>query len=522
MKTNSAAVWRCLALVAVLADIPINAFAAADAVKPPTAEKANGGLRINGPSVFGVRPGHPLIHRVPVTGERPIKFAASGLPDGAAIDPASGVISGIVAKTGEYPMVLTVRNDRGSVERKFTLKVGESICLTPPMGWNSWNCWAETVSAEKVLQSARAMAQSGLADHGWTFINIDDSWQGKRGGAGQALSSNEKFPDMRGLCAAVHALGLKIGLYSTPWVTSYAGFPGGSSDAREGTWVANTANDPRAKNWRHGAFTFEIEDARRWAQWGVDYLKYDWSPMDVPHARAMFEALRNSGRDIVLSLSNSASLDQAAEWPKVANAWRTTNDIGDEWAYTGKESETWRYGVSEIAFCQDPWVPFAGPGHWNDPDMLVVGKVGWGPALHDTHLSRDEQYSHISMWCMLSAPLLIGCPLDQLDDFTLALLSNDDVLAIDQDALGVQARRVATVGAVDVYQKPLEDGSIALAFFNRGAESTRLHFNKLGRIGINGEWHGRDLWKQQDLGVIKDQVSTEIPGHGVWLLRLSR
>jgi hypothetical protein len=184
---------------------------------------------------------------------------------------------------------------------------------------------------------------------------------------------------------------------------------------------------------------------------------------------------------------------------------------------------SWRFGVSEIAFSQDAWAASAGPGHWNDPDMLVVGKVGWGPALRPTNLTPDEQYSHITMWCLLSAPLLIGCDLEQLDPLTLSLLSNDEVLAVDQDALGRQATRVATVGAINVHLKPLEDGSHAIAFFNRSSTKETFEFNKFDRLGLGGTvLTARNLWRQQDRPVIKSVFAGELPAHGVRLLKIAR
>ncbi len=217
-------------------------------------------------------------------------------------------------------------------------------------------------------------------------------------------------------------------------------------------------------------------------------------------------ALRKSGRDIIFSLSNTAPFDHATDWAQWANCWRTTSDIFDSWDAPGG---FWQFTVSGIAFSQDRWAPYAGPGHWNDPDMLVVGYVGWGPQLHLTRLTPDEQYSHITMWCMLSAPLLIGCDLDRLDPFTLNLLDNDEVLAVDQDALGEQATRVATIGDVDVYLKNLEDGGKAVAFFNRGSAPENLRFNKLGYIGIQGRQHVRDLWRQKNLPDVANSLTGE-------------
>ena len=178
--------------------------------------------RYHGPSVFGARPGSPLLYTIPATGVRPMRFEVRGLPQGLAVDPESGRITGTILDRGEYPVVLRASNSLGAAQKKFRIAVGDRICLTPPMGWNSWNCWAGAVDQDKVLRSARAMATSGLIDHGWTYINIDDTWQGARGGKHNAIQGNEKFPDMKKLCDDIHAMGLKAGIYSTPWITSYA------------------------------------------------------------------------------------------------------------------------------------------------------------------------------------------------------------------------------------------------------------------------------------------------------------
>jgi alpha-galactosidase len=233
----------------------------------------------------------------------------------------------------------------------------------------------------------------------------------------------------------------------------------------------------------------------------------------------MAAALRKTKRDIVFSLSNTAPFDHATDWARLANCWRTTGDIFDGWAENPEAD--WNFGVSEIAFSQDQWTPYAGPGHWNDPDMLVVGYVGWGPALHASRLTPDEQYTHFSMWCLLSAPLLIGCDLERLDPFTLGLLSNDEVLALNQDALGKQAVRVASLGPVDVFRKDLEDGSRALGFFNRSGQAEEVNFMKLSYIGLGGTWHVRDLWRQTDLPDTKGTLNKNVPGHGVVLLKLT-
>ena len=288
-----------------------------------------GAPRINGPSVFGVRPGSPCLYTIPATGERPMEFSVSDLPAGLTLDPQTGQITGSLKDAGEFHLVLSAKNAQGTAQKPFRIVVGEHIALTPPMGWNSWNCWAEKVDQDKVLGSARAMIASGLANHGWTYVNIDDTWQGDRSGPDHALQGNKKFPDMKGLCDEIHKLGLKPGIYSTPWITSYAKFPGSSSDEPDGAWTKALATD---KAWRHGKHSLAEADARQWAAWGIDYLKYDWFPNDVDHVSQMSKALRASGRDLIYSLSNTAPFDHAADWAQCAMCWRTTFNIRDKWA----------------------------------------------------------------------------------------------------------------------------------------------------------------------------------------------
>ncbi|MFH1999482.1 MAG: NPCBM/NEW2 domain-containing protein [Planctomycetota bacterium] len=463
--------------------------------------------RINGARVFGIRPGSPFLFTIPATGDRPIQFSEQGLPEGLSLNAETGRITGRLDKAGEYTAILTAVNALGKDSIPFKIVVGETIALTPPLGWNSWNCWGGAVDAEKIKSSAHAMVEKGLINHGWTYINIDDTWQGKRGGAFKAIEGNEKFTDMKGLCDYVHNLGLKIGIYSTPWITSYAGYIGGSSDSEDGSWSKEVK-----EGWKHGKYPFATHDARQWAAWGMDYLKYDWNPNDVPHVEEMAKALRASGRDIVYSLSNSAPFSLASEWVKLANCWRTTGDIVDTWA-----------SVSSIGFSQDRWTPYAGPGHWNDADMLVVGHVGWGPVLHPTRLTPDEQYSHISLWCLLTGPLLLGCDLAQLDAFTLSLLTNDEVLEVNQDPLGRQAGRIRQNEQMEIWSKPMSDGSKAVGLFNKSflddsEEEVAVLWTELG---ISGKQKIRDLWRQKDLGIYETRFSAKVPAHGVVLVKIT-
>lgn len=467
--------------------------------------------RLNGPRVFGVRPGHPFLFTIAATGDRPMQFAADNLPAGLVLDAGTGRITGAVAAPGTHTVTLRATNARGAAEQKLRIEVGERLALTPPLGWNSWNCWAGTVDQDKILRSAKAMAASGLIDHGWSYINIDDTWQGARDPVTHALQPNEKFPDLAALATAVHGLGLKLGLYSTPWITSYATHAGGSADNPAGAWTKPAGPkqpNRKVKPWAIGAYSFAGADAKQWAAWGIDYLKYDWNPNEVPETAEMLSALRISGRDMIYSLSNAAPFESIGELSHLANSWRTTGDIRDSWG-----------SLQRIGFAQEKWRPFAGPGHWNDPDMLVVGWVGWGPKLHPTNLTPNEQYTHLTLWSLLSAPLLIGCDLERLDDFTLGLLSNDEVLAVDQDPLGRPAAQVFVAGRRQAWVKPLEDGSHAIGLFNLSRRPDTVAVT-WAQLGLEKPARMRDLWRQQDLPVPATGLAFEILRHGTIMLRV--
>jgi alpha-galactosidase len=519
-----------LTVAGLTAGAPI-AFSAGGTVTEILTPAAPQTPRVNGPSVFGVRPGAPFLYSIPVTGQRPMTFSVEGLPPGLSVDAATGQVTGAVSTAGEYKITLRAKNAHGEAAKPFRIVVGDRIALTPPMGWSSWNCWGDAVSQERVLSSARAMVEKGLRDHGWTYINIDDGWQGPRGGEFNAIQPNKKFPDMAALGRELHALGLKFGIYSSPWRGTYAGYIGGSSDNADGTydWVQagdvdefyRLNKDPKAPgakptwvNWKFGKHSFAAQDARQWAKWGVDYLKYDWFPNDLAHVTEMSEALKATQRDIVFSLSNTGIFDQAAEYARYAQVWRTTGDIVDTWE-----------SVSRNGFSQDRWAGFTGPGHWSDPDMLVLGHVGWGPNLHPTRLTPDEQYSHMSLWCLLASPLLLGCDVAQLDEFTLSLLTNDEVLAIDQDPLGKQATQISNEGGKVVYAKTLEDGSYAVGLFNRTETETEIGvkwgpWGTLATPDMDQAFVVRDLWRNKDTGQFKREFKTAVRPHGVVLIRL--
>ncbi|MCW3081132.1 NPCBM/NEW2 domain-containing protein [Segetibacter sp.] len=476
--------------------------------------------KINSAKIFGVTPGNPFLYTIAATGERPMTFSAENLPAGLLIDQKTGIITGSVQQKGLYVATLKASNSLGEAKETLRIKVGDTIALTPPIGWNGWNSWAREIDGEKVMASANAMVKMGLKDHGWTYINIDDAWQGQRGGKYNAILPNEKFPDFKKMIDYVHNLGLKLGVYSTPWITSYAGYAGGSSIYKDGKFTDSIRNNKRSFRYI-GQYRFEENDAKQMADWGVDYLKYDWR-LEVPSAERMSKALKKSGRDILYSLSNSAPFANAKDWARISNTYRTGPDIRDSWT-----------SLYLSAFTIDKWAPFGGPGHWNDPDMMILGNVTTGSKLHPTKLTPDEQYSHVSLFSLLAAPLLIGCPIEQLDAFTLNLLTNDEVVAVNQDPLGKPGRLVYDQNGVQVWLKPLEDGSYAAGLFNiNGFATTPQTYFRWGdeekksfdfdfaKLGLKGKWKLRDVWKQENIGVFNETFKTDIPHHGVVMLRL--
>jgi len=482
--------------------------------------------RINSATVFGVRKGSPFLFRVAATGNRPMHFSATGLPSGLSIDTGTGMITGHLSQTGTFVVMLAAKNAKGKAVKKLRIVCGDRIALTPPMGWNSWNCFAGEVSAEKVKLAADAMVKSGLADHGWTYINVDDFWQNHRDSKDASLRDplrdeagniipNTRFGNMQTLADYIHGLGLKAGLYSSP-----------------GPWTCGGCT---------GSYGHEMLDAQAYARWGFDYLKYDWCsygavlnglPNNDPYKASSFspkggnnlataikpyslmgDYLHHQPRDIVYSLCQYGMSDVWNWGDSVGgNSWRTTNDITDTWA-----------SVKSIALAQDKAASLAKPGNWNDPDMLVVGTVGWGNP-HPSRLKPDEQYLHVSLWCLFSAPLLIGCDMEKLDDFTLNLLTNDEVIAVNQDPLGKQATCMQTMGDVRIYVKELEDGSHAIGFANFGPEPANLFYHDFDKLGIKGKQRVRDLWRQKQIANIetgKASLPISIPAHGILLYKFT-
>jgi alpha-galactosidase len=372
----------------------------------------------------------------------------------------------------------------------------QQLAATPPMGWNSWNHFAEHVTDADVRSAADMMVSTGMRDAGYIYVNVDDTWQGKRDAQG-VLHPNDRFPDMKALGDYIHSKGMKFGIYSSPGPKTCGGY--------------------------EGSLGHEAQDAKMYAEWGVDFLKYDLCSFqdimkkekadhpDNPHAardlmiaayKKMGDALQATGRPILYSLCQYG-VDQPWKWgPGVgAQMWRTTDDIDDT------------YGrMIAIGFSQAGLSKYAGPGHWNDPDMLEVG---------NGKMTTDEYKTHMSLWVILAAPLLAGNDLSKMTDTDKSILMNKDAVAIDQDPLGKQGDRLYQSGDFDVWTKPLSNGRVAVGLFNRSWDNREVSVD-LSDIGFKNGANLRDAWKQQDLGRHTGVFTDVIPKHGVTLLIVSK
>jgi len=355
-----------------------------------------------------------------------------------------------------------------------------SLALTPPMGWNSWNKFGCNVSDKLIREMADAMVSSGMQAAGYQYVNIDDCWQVSRDASGTIVADPTRFPaGMKALADYVHSKGLKLGLYT---------------DAGTGTCEK-----------RPGSLNHEEQDAKTYASWGIDYVKIDWcnsEGLDPEVQYAKFrDALAHSGRPIVFSICNWGVKTPWRWGPTTGNLWRTTGDINDTYDR-----------MTLIGFGQNGLEKFAGPGHWNDPDMLEVGNGG---------MKRDEYRTHMALWAILAAPLLAGNDLRSMSPETKELLMNSEILAVDQDSKGVQGRRVWQEGPLEIWVKPLADGSQAVGLFNRSESATKITLD-FKSIGAPASAKLRDLLDHKDLGTMQNSYSADVPTHGVVLTKVSQ
>jgi len=376
------------------------------------------------------------------------------------------------------------------------------LALTPPMGWNSWNKFGNAINEELIRQTADAMISSGMKDAGYEYINIDDTWEGERDAQGFIQVDSQKFPSgMKALADYVHSKGLKLGIYSDAGYKTCGGKPASRGH--------------------------EFQDAQTYAQWGIDYLKYDWCGCEDLNAKGAYttmrDALHQAGRPIVFSICEWGN-NKPWEWAgNVGNLWRTTGDISPCFDCKVDHGTWYQWGVLQILDQQAGLRPYAGPGHWNDPDMLEVGNG----------MAVNEDRAHFSLWCMLAAPLISGNDLRNMSKETAKILMNKDVIAVDQDKLGIEGFRYSSDGVLEVWFKPLESGDWAMCVLNRSTRPQKVFFDWKSKkvsddlskrdAAFDSTVYGlRDLWTKKDLETTEKPLNAELPGHDVLMLRLHK
>jgi len=489
--------------------------------------------QINGPRLFGARPDKIFIYPVPVSGAQPIQMEAKGLPATVQFDTQTGIITGKIHIPGNYPIKLTVKNKFGKTTRVFSLVIGDRLALTPPMGWSSWYSYGRNVTQKQIELTAKLMKEKGLQQLGWTLLEVDDPWANQpaknnpvwaelktrpdnkvyhyyegpdnlttrqgapRDGSGNLVPSSF-FPNLKGMTETLHRQGFKAGIYSSPGPLTCGGAA--------------------------GSYNHELQDAKFWSDMGFDYLKYDWCSYGVfakdtsraeyikPY-KLMAGALQQQQRDIIFSLCQYG-MGNVWEWGNEAGGqlWRTEQDIRDNWSSIHN-------AMKKLA----DKAAYVKPGNWNDPDILQIGTIGGNDEdgkKRANHLSAEEQKTHFSMWCMLSAPLLIGANMEDIDEATLRLLQSQEMIAVDQDALGKAAKRLKVMdNQLEIWQKPMEDGSFIIALLNASDTTITSNVNILNFELPHLPATITDLWAKQTAHFPEGDIPVNIPSHGIVILK---
>jgi alpha-galactosidase len=489
--------------------------------------------QINSPDFFGVRTGKHFFYTIPVSGSRPIEIDAKNLPEGVNYDKKKGMISGSIANKNKYRIEISATNKSGNTKKYFTIVAGDQLALTPPMGWSSWYSYGRKAKESDILKTAHLMKKYGLDQYGWSILEIDDPWTNQpddkdpvweqlnhkvnkdvyqyhegpnnlpdrkgavRDGNGMLLP-NQHYKSIEQTVKQIHDLGFKAGIYSSPGPLTCGG-------------VA-------------GSYGHELQDARYFAKVGFDYLKYDWCSYGVfakdnseeelmkPYT-LMGNALKEQPRDIIFSLCQYGMGDVWKWGYKTGGQlWRTGDDVRDNWASV---NTAFKKLADKSGYVQ--------PGRWNDPDILQVGAVGAESREgNSNHLSKEEQRTVMSMWCLLSAPLFIGANMEHIDQFTLGLLTNNEVIAIDQDALGKAANLKLTLdNKTEVWTKELYDGQMAVGLLNPTDTEQNFDF-EFSSIGTSLVYQVRNLWEKKNLSRQLKSLPCKIPSHGILLITLKK
>jgi alpha-galactosidase len=471
--------------------------------------------RINGPSVYGCRPGNPFLYRIPCQGIRPVNFSAEGLPEGLKLDPVTGIITGTAPPEGKYEILLEARNSSGKDKKSFIIEAGDKLALTPPMGWNHWYAHYNRITDAMMREAADIMISSGMADVGYNYVNIDDCWMNApeyedttrlgplRNEEGNIVP-NSNFPDMKALTSYIHDLGLKAGIYTSPGPLTCARFA--------------------------GSYGHEAQDAQQFAEWGFDFLKYDWcsygeiavkanpGQKEIPLAtykypyQMMGDILKKQNRDIVYNLCQYG-MGAVWEWGGEVggNCWRTAGDLGFELDR-----------VFEVALKNSEYRQYSKPGEWNDPDYIQIGWIGTARKMglpEKIQMPSTMQYSYMSLWSLMAAPLIYSGDMTKLDDFTLNILCNPEIIEVNQDPLGESGLVIKKNDEHFVMIKNLHDGSSAVGLFNR-AESPADISIEFDELGIDVRTPVRDLWRQKYLGKYKGSFKATVPSKGVVMVKI--
>jgi len=466
--------------------------------------------RINGPLVYGCRPGHPFLYRIPCQGVRPIIFKIKGLPSELKFDSSTGIITGTVPPKGEYELLIQASNSKGKDKRKLKIISGDKLALTPTMGWNHWYAHYDRITDKMMREAADVMISSGMADVGYDYVNIDDCWMNApknndpnrvgplRDDKGNIIP-NKYFPDMKGLTDYIHSKGLKAGIYTSPGTLTCGGFTGA---------------------WQH-----EEQDARQFAAWGFDFLKYDWcsygriagkdkslEAYQKPY-RQMGKILKSLDRDMVFNLCQYGMGDVWKWGGEVdGHSWRTSGDLGFELDR-----------IFDVALKNSEHRQYSKPGEWNDPDYIQIGWIGNAKKMgipELTPMPAAMQYAYMSMWCLMASPLIYSGDMSRMDEFTLNVLCNPEVVEVNQDPLGECGLVIKRDADCFLMVKNLADGSKAVGLFNRGKSATEVTAI-WSELELSGKQSVRDLWHQKKLGVFGGKFSAQVPANGVVMVKIS-
>ena len=517
------------------------------------AAKPDAAPHFNGAQVTGIRPGTPFIYSLAVSGERPVTFSAKSVPAGLKLDPQTGIITGTLSKPGSYKLKVQAQNSAGAARTEIRIVCGQNLALTPPMGWNSYDAYGDSVRESEVLTNAEWLKKH-LQPFGWDTVVVDFRWydqlasdkpQNPKGDLideyGRCIPAPNRFPSatngvgFKALADQIHAMGLKFGIHimrGIPRLAVESNLPIAGSTFTAAQAALPVGDPNRQCVWNQDMFGVNATNAagkawydsvaKQYASWDVDYIKCDdianlqrGRIYDAEEIEALSTALKNSGRSIVLSLSPGATpASHGAHVARFANLWRISPDFWDNWHSLNHNFDLFAR-----------WTPYTGPGHWPDGDMIPFGHICQRNCdVHPdrwTRFTRDEQLTLMSLWSLASSPLMLGMNLPDNDAWTTAILSNPEVLAIDQDPLGKPAQRITNLNGPEIWVKPLADGSRAVGFFNRTSQPVKvdLQWHDLHKSGIRSRPDVRDLWLRQDLGRQKEFI-TELPAHGCMLVRI--